>query len=144
MLAWAQARRLGQLDSALPNEKEDRNYKYAYGGAHNVTLHSALIRMALNSGHPDLAEAFTEASERHGLSKVDGDTLSALSQNLTLSPRTLGHIKAMAERLGIMDRTVSDVASMNLRGHFMPSYGFGSSRPKTIGAVIKERMESGK
>lgn len=112
-LAWARARHLGQLDATIPMRHGGHN-DYAWSNAHGRTVHSALIRMARASGHNDLAEAFAETGERHQLSKDDEATLHALARHYSPSARTLGHIKKLADRMGIADKTLSQLSAQKI------------------------------
>jgi superfamily II DNA or RNA helicase/predicted RNA methylase len=115
-MAWARARHLGQLDEIV--ETRGGHSNYAYAGGKGSTVHAALIRMARASGHSDLAEAFAETGERHGLSKQDAHTLRALGNHWGPTARTATHFKKVAERMGLLDQTMGQLATTapNLKG----------------------------
>lgn len=147
-MAWARARHLGQLDEALA--PGGGHSDYAYGGDRKGTVHSTLIRMARASGHTDLAEAFAHTAERHGLSKNDADNLRAMT-GFGQSKRTLEAAKKIAERMGIMDKTIGELRDMNLGGPFAArtGYGYGSSNwdaqnhnNKKFGDVLNENLSA--
>lgn len=147
-MAWARARHLGQLDDALA--PGGGHSDYAYGGDRKGTVHSALIRMARSSGHTDLAEAFAHTAERHGLSKNDADNLRAMT-GFGESKRTLEAVKKIAERMGIVDKTIGELRDMDLGGPFAArtSYGYGSSNwdaqnhnSKKFGDVLNENLSA--
>ena len=147
-MAWARARHLGQLDAPVTGGAHS---DYAFAGGKGSTVHSALIRMARASGHADLADAFTETGERHGLSKNDKATLEAVTKMPEYeapSARGLQHIKKMADRLGIMDDTIGQLANkkITLGGKFAPSssyysYGREDKNRKTFREVLDETVK---
>lgn len=143
-MAWARARHLGQLDEKVTGPHNT----YAYAGGHGSTVHSALIRMARASGHIDLAEALAETAERHGLSKNDDATLEALTAGPAYeypSARNLGQIKRLAERMGILDTTISQLSERKLRlgGKFAPqsSYSYSSYNMPHNGKKLREVLD---
>jgi superfamily II DNA or RNA helicase len=144
-LAWARARHLGQLDTVIPSRHAGHNdYAFAHNGG--STMHAALIRMARASGHNDLAEAFAETGERHGVSKDDAATLRALTDHYGPSARTLGHIRKVAGRMGLLDQTVGQLREYKLGGPFAAASGYGydpigmRNSGKPLGELIDEYM----
>lgn len=121
-MAWARARHLGQLDHLASG----RHNGYAYAGSKGSTVHAALMNMARASGHRDLADAFAHTAERHGASKNDGETLRTLTQFGETS-RGLATARKIAERMGIMDKTIGELRDMNLGGSFAPRTGYSYS-----------------
>jgi len=150
-MAWARARHLGQLDATIPMRHGGHN-DYAWSHAHGKTIHSALIRMARNSGHDDLADAFAATGERHGLSKVHTDTLEAMTHGPEYhkpSSRALEQIGKLAERAGVMDDTIGQLANKNIRlgGAFTPSssyynYGREDKNRKTVREVLDAQLDA--
>lgn len=144
-MAWARARHLGQLDATVTGGAHS---DYAYAGGKGSTVHAALIRMARASGHSDLAEAFAETAERHGASKNDAATLRALSNHWGPSARTLGHIRKVAGRMGLLDQTIGQLREYKLGGPFEARAGYGSfaytgtgqAQGKTLSDLIDEYM----
>lgn len=120
-MAWARARHLGQLDEKVGG----RHNSYAYAGAKGSTAHAALMQMARASGHRDLADAFAQTAERHGASKNDLENLRALTQ-FGESSRSLAAARKIAERLGIMDKTIGDLRDLGLNGAFAPRSGWNT------------------
>ena len=121
-MAWARARHLGQLDEKV----EGRHNGYAYAGSKGSTVHAALMNMARASGHRDLADAFAHTAERHGASKNDVENLRALTQ-FGESARGLATARKIAERLGIMDKTLGELSDMKLGGSFATRTGYSYS-----------------
>lgn len=152
-MAWARARHLGQLDAPMENMAHSG---YAWAGGQGKSVHSALIRMARASGHHDLADAFAATGERHKLSKRDDDLIEALTHGPSHhlpSMRTLEHIKAVAERMGIMDNTISQLSQQKLKlgVHFTPSnnyYTYGRENrnnmkfSEALDAMIGDRRDA--
>ena len=140
-MAWARARHLGQLDAPV---ESGGHSDYAFAGGKGSTVHAALIRMARASGHNDLAEAFSATSERHGLSKNDGDTLRALTDHFSPSARTLEHIRSVAGRMGVLDQSLRQLSDHKLGGPFaVQNYGSyympaGSKNDRKLGDLINE------
>ena len=125
-LAWARARHLGELDEEANTVGHD---DYFIAGSRGKSVHSALISMARASGHADLAEAFAATGERHGLSKRDDDLMEAVTRGPEYevpSTRTLAHIKAAAQRMGIMDKTIGELSAQKVKlgGKFAPSNNY--------------------
>lgn len=142
-MAWARARHLGQLDEPL--KATGGHSDYAYAGGKGSTVHGALIRMARASGYADLADAFAETGERHKVSANDQSTLEALTSGGVSSVRTLEHVKKLAERMGIMDQTISQISAqkMNLGGPFaVAGYSWDSQRRnnRTFREVLDENL----
>jgi len=143
-LAWARMRHLGELDDKVGTVGHDG---YATGGE-NQTKHAALIRMARNSGHNDLAEAIAESGDRHGLSKNDEATLRAIAGHYSQSVRTLNLIKKVAGRMGILDQTVGQLRQYNLGGPFSAPSGYGYDPEgqrragRKLGDVIDEYLQA--
>jgi superfamily II DNA or RNA helicase len=149
-MAWARARHLGQLDNPVDGGPHS---EYAFAGGKGVTAHAALIRMARASGHGDLAEAFASTGEKHGVSKDDAATLRAvIGTGYQTSKRALGHIQKIVGRMGLTDKTVSEVRELNLTGPFAPAtgHGYGNNwdsgvrNGKTLGTIINELLEHAK
>ena len=122
-LAWARARHLGQLDDKV--ERQNGHSDYAYANSTGSTVHAALMNMARASGHRDLADAFAHTAERHGASKNDVETLRTLTQFGETS-RGLVTARKIAERLGIMDKTIGELQDMNLGGSFAPRKAYNT------------------
>ena len=147
-MAWARARHLGQLDAPVTGGAHS---DYAFAGGKGETVHAALIRMARASGHADLAEAFAETGERHGLSKDDGATLRAIASHPSPSTRTLAHIRKVAGRMGLLDHTIGQLREHKLGGPFQAVTGYDSSfrytgigqaQGKKMGDVIDESLQA--
>lgn len=122
-LAWARARHLGQLDDKV--ERQNGHSDYAYANSTGSTVHAALMNMARASGHRDLADAFAHTAERHSASKNDVETLRTLTQFGETS-RGLVTARKIAERLGIMDKTIGELQDMNLGGSFAPRKAYNT------------------
>ncbi len=145
MMAWARARRLGQL-----NEKVDvRNHaSYALAGGHGQTMHAALIRMARASGHRDVADAFAVAGEQRGLSQDDKGTLQALTTDYDQSREALGVIEAIAGRNKWADssiRNLKTVHGVELGGPFAyesGGYYSGGRNDRTLRQILDERIKA--
>jgi hypothetical protein len=145
-MAWARARHLGQLDAVVHGGGHS---DYAFAGGKGDTVHAALIRMARGSGHNDLAEAFAETGERHRASKNDAATLRALASHYSPSARTLGHIRKVAGRMGLLDQTIGQLREHKLGGPFQANTGYGynyaytgaaQAQGKKLGDLIDEYM----
>ena len=152
-MAWARARHLGELDAKV--ETRGGHSDYAYGGGKGSTVHGALIRMARVSGHAALAEAFAETAERHSLSKEDAHTLQALGNHWGPSSRTISHFKKVADRMGILDKTMGEIAGLGLKlkkGPFdtpamrdqfgRTAWDYDSKSKQTMREVIDENMST--
>lgn len=142
--AWARARHLGQLDDKVQDTTGSADY--AFAGGRESTVHAALIRMARASRHNDLAEAFAETAERHGASKNDEETLTALTSHYFPSIRTLEHLKKVAGRVGILNETIGDLSrrKYNLGGPFAATHGWGisGSNENKLGAIIDDLLDA--
>jgi superfamily II DNA or RNA helicase/predicted RNA methylase len=144
-MAWARARHLGQLDTPVFGGAHD---DYAFAGGKGDTVHATLMRMARASGHLDLAEAFAETGERHGLVKNDNSTLRALASHYSPSTRTLEHIRKVAGRLGYLDQTLGQLRDRKLGGPFAApsSYGYDPvgmrNSGKNLGDLIDEYLQA--
>jgi hypothetical protein len=142
-MTWARARHLGQLDAPVDGGAHSG---YAFAGGKGSTVHAALIRMARASGQHDLAEAFAETGERHGLSKNDAATIQALTTGYGQSARTLGHIRKVAARMGLLDKTLTALREHKLGGLFSPPTGYlpytgvGQINSKKLGDLIDEHQ----
>lgn len=126
MMAWARARHLGQLEDKMT--AGDTHSTYATSGGHGQTTHAALIRMAQASGHHDLADAFAETAERRGLHKDGMPVLRALTRHHGLTLRSAKLIKQIAEREGLLDSSLGQLANQRaeLGGHFAARAGYNS------------------
>ncbi len=151
MMAWARARRLGQLDAKVDDRTGTSDY--AFGGGRDSTVHGALIRMARASNFNDLADAFAGSAEKHGASKDDAETLRALTADYGLSRRTLEQIKKIGDRMKITDQTIGQLSAQRagLGGHFKAAdvysygaYGDRSRNGMKFGDKLAELMENAK
>lgn len=143
-MAWARSRHLGKLDDMVSGRHND----YAYAGAKGSTVHAALISMARASGHTDLSDAFAHTAERHGASKNDGVNLRAMTRS-GASARGLAVARKIAQRMGIMDKTIAELEPLKLGGSFSPKKAYDAWRyghdggaaahnSKTFGAELDE------
>jgi len=149
-MLWARVRRLGALDQKMstPGIMNGKHENYAYGAHRDATVHNALVGLALESGHRELAEAIAHTAERRRLSNDDVGSLRALT-GYGASNNTLAVVRKIAERMGIMDKTLGDLRDMRLGGVFAAragsvygrDWGADEHNKQKFRDVLNENME---
>jgi SNF2 family DNA or RNA helicase/predicted RNA methylase len=150
-MLWARARHLGDLGKPMSAVFDKKHSNYAIAGAHDLSVHNALLKMALQSGHNDLAEAMLEGGRRHHKANIDAETVRVLAQGWNHSRALLQHLHHAADQAGILDMTPNQLREYGLTGKFAPYSGYGgyytshhSSSGKTMRELIAESLETAK
>lgn len=146
-LAWARARRIGALDQA-PQKGRHSAYAVGQGGAEYGrparNAHAALMALAADAGHHDLAEAMAESGERHAPHASTPQALAVLSQHYTPSARRVRLMRRIAERHGLTDQTLGQLREHGLGGNLAAPSGYGYTDParqgRTLGSQLDEML----
>ena len=144
-MLWAKARHEGVLgDQIIDHEprEEDRAYgkhsSYALPTREGRDVHSALIKMAVKSGHADLAAAMAESGARHHAGENAKEVLTTLTDGFGHRTPELRAAMAAAERAGVADTKLRDFGRRE--PGLLQYQQWGGDADKTVRQVIQERI----
>jgi SNF2 family DNA or RNA helicase/predicted RNA methylase len=150
-MLWARARHLGALGKPMAEAFDKKHAFYAVSKGHELSVHNALVKMALSSGYNDLAEAMLESGRRHHKTNIHAETVRVLGQGWNHSRGLLQHLRHAADEAGVLDMTPNQLREYKLSGKFAPYSGYGgyytshhSSSGKTMRELIAESLETAK
>lgn len=100
-LLWAKAKHEGLLGS-LMNQHNPKHRGYYVGGGER-SVHSALLQMAVNSGHEDLAHAMVESGLRHHPDGKHDEALQVLAGGSRPGKDRILAMQKLADKAGLLD-----------------------------------------
>ena len=146
-MLWAKARHEGVLNSQMKqHEPMDEGTTYGKHSGYAIPktadrneldVHSALLRMARDSGHHDLAAAIAESGARHHKGENAIDTLKTLTSGFGQNPETLRAALKAAERAGVADKTIRE---FNQYEGILQNRQYSGQQDKTVRQVIEEQI----
>lgn len=146
-MAWAKLRQVGSLGNPRSVHEPQHQYaggyrsskhdSFAYGGggSRDDSLHAALVRMAVASGHHDLAAAMAESGIRHKIPKYNKDhqAIGELMDSARL--KASGPTRVRAARAALASAEAGGYA-----GEMRPSTGYYSPR-ETHGTYLQRSID---
>ena len=143
-MLWAKARHDGVLGDAMDTHQPmDEAQKYAKHSGYAIPsregrdVHSALIKMAIKSGHADLAAAMAESGARHHAGEDAKEVLTTLTSGFGHRTPELRAALTAAERAGVADTKIRDFGH---REGLLQYQQWGGNADKTVRQVINERI----
>ena len=133
---WAKARHLGVLNDRIGGH-EMVHGKYYAGNDHDRSVHSALLKMATDSGHDDLVHAMVESGLRHNKDGNHKEALSAIAFGYNHSVNRVKAMQKLAEAAGVMDAKRSSLPSKH---PFESSVYDPGSGVQTVRKYLNEKM----